>query len=229
MPLNASFLLARCVRWDYTSPYFRVASTFVLACTMASAWGQAPTTAVHAQAHTKLVAASSPLWSELSPNQRKILAPLAPSWDALEPVRKRKWISVAKTYPQLAPAEQATLQGRMAEWAALSPHERAVARLNFSESKSLQASDRAANWDAYKALPPEDRQKFVDEASSAPKSAALAPKRTTLDKVTSVPVTRRTPAEERANAGSAAPTLDRKTLLPQTAKPDRAAAPPPAN
>lgn len=173
--------------------------------------------------------ASGPLWRELTPGQQSVLAPLATSWDSLEPARKRKWMSVAQTYPQLAPAEQAKLQGRMAEWAALSPRDRALARLNYSESKKLPAADRAANWDAYKALPPEDRQKFVAKAASAPKSAALAPKRSTVDKVTPVPLTRRTPSEERNHTGVAAPAIDRKTLLPKPIVPPKPTASSPAS
>jgi len=204
-------------------------SAIALVCAMAPAWGQAPPAAANPSSLPKPTVTSGPLWSELSANQQKVLAPLAQGWESLEPARKRKWMAVAQTYPQMAPAEQAKLQGRMAEWAALSPRERAVARLNFSESKKLPASDRAANWDAYKALPPEDRQKFVAQAASAPKSAALAPKRSTLEKVTPVPVTRRTPATDREQARVVAPSLDRKTLLPQAPKPAKAAASSPAN
>lgn len=207
----------------------RVVLALALVFALAPAWGQVPPASENSPVQPKVVAASTPFWRELSPNQQAILAPLAPSWDSLESARKRKWISVALTYPQLAPAEQTKLQGRMAEWAALSPRERAVARLNFSESKKLPASDRAADWDAYKALAPEDRLKFVAEAASAPKGAALAPKRSTVDKVTPVPVTRRTPSDVRDSAGLASPSIDRKTLLPQPAKPSKVGSPAPIN
>ena len=213
---------------DISPLIFGIFLVFVALATPAPAGGQEPPAraAVSAPIGPKV---TGPVWGELSASQRTILAPLAPSWDALEPVRKRKWIAVAQTYPQLAPAEQAKLQGRMVEWAALSPRERALARLNYSETKKVPASDRAANWDAYQALPAEDKQKLAAQAASAPKGAALAPKHSTLDKVTPVPVTRRTPAEERASVSVAAPTIDRKTLLPQTAKPAKAAGSSPAN
>ena len=211
------------------APRFSSLSAITLACTMAPAWGQVPPSPATASTQPPPAVASGPQWKELSPNQRTALAPLAASWESLDPARKRKWMSVAQTYQQLAPAEQAKLQGRMAEWAALSPRERAVARFNFTESKKLPASDRAANWDAYKALPAEDRQKFVAQAASAPKSAALAPKRPAVDKVTPVPVTRRTPTTDREQAKAVVPSLDRKTLLPQAPKPAKAAASSPAN
>ncbi len=165
-------------------------------------------------------AVSGPSWSELSPSQQKILQPLASIWATLEPARKRKWIAMALTYPQQAPAEQEKLQARMADWAALSPRERAVARLNFAETKKLPAAaNRAANWDAYQALTPEDKQKFAEKAASAPKGAALSPKQSSPEKVTPVPVTRHTPAEQRAAAIAATPTINRKTLLPQAPQP----------
>ena len=228
MPLTVSFPPFRNENLSAQASRACIFSALTLVCAMAPAWGQGQSAVPPPLAQATPVVTSGPLWSELSPSQQKVLAPLAPGWESLEPSRKRKWMSVAQTYPQLAPAEQAKLQGRMARWAALSPRERAVARLNYSESKKLPATDRAANWDAYKALPPEDRQKFVAKGSSAPKSAALAPKRSTVDKVTPVPVTRRTPTAELAKSGVVAPSINRKTLLPQAPKPAKAAASSPA-
>ena len=210
-------------------PRFGIFLTLAFVGAVAPTWSQLPPTGAVSSAKSVPVVASGLLWRELSANQKQVLTPLAASWESLEPAQKRKWLSVAHTYPQLAPAEQTKLQGRMAEWAALSPRERTLARLNFAESKKLPASDRVANWDAYKALPLEDRQFFVAKAASAPKGAALASKQSTLDKVTPVPVTRRTPTTERSNTGAVAPTIDRKTLLPQTTKPPKAAASSPAN
>jgi hypothetical protein len=179
---------------------------------------------------------TGPLWADLSASEKKLLAPLAPSWESLDSPRKRKWIAIAQTYPKLPAADQERFQTRIAEWAALSPRERAVARLNFSESKKLPATNRAANWDTYKALPSEDRKKFAAQAATAPKGAALSLKPATPDKVTPVPITRHTPAASRTHANLTIPTIDRKTLLPQalqkSAKPLQAptlgpAAPPP--
>lgn len=194
----------------------------MLVAEIGSALAQAsvPTSAPKAPSTVLATAVSGPSWSELSASQQKILQPLASIWASLEPARKRKWIAMALTYPQKAPAEQEKLQARMADWAALSPRERAVARLNFAETKKLPAAaNRAANWDVYQALPPEDKQKFAEKAVSAPKGAALSPKQSSPDKVTPVPVTRHTPAEQRAAASAATPTINRKTLLPQAPQP----------
>lgn len=168
---------------------------------------------------------SGPAWTELTPAQQTILKPLAPTWESLDPARKRKWLAVATSYPRLGAVEQEKMQSRMAQWAALSPRERAVARLNFAETKKVSPSDRAANWDAYQALSPEDRQKLAAKARTAPLGAAIAPKQSNSDKVTPVPVTRHTPAGNKP-PGVAPPAIDRKTLLPQAPKPIRSASEP---
>ena len=170
--------------------------------------------------------ASGPRWADLTPPQQIVLKPLAPTWETLEPARKRKWISVAQTYPRLAPAEQEKMQSRMAEWAALSPRERAVARFNFAETKKVSPSDRSANWDAYQALPVEDRQKLAAKAAPPPTGAAIAPKQSTPDKVTPVPITRHTAAATGGGGNPVPPAIDRKTLLPQAPKPVKAASTP---
>ena len=171
---------------------------------------------------------SGPQWSELTQAQRAILQPLASEWERLDPARKRKWIVVAQTYPQKTPIEQEKLQARMAEWASLSPRERAVARLNYAATKKLpEASNRSAEWDAYQALSPEEKQKFAAKAAGkVPKGAALAPKVSLANKVTPVPITRHTSTAQRAAASAQVPILDRKTLLPLAPKPViRASAP----
>jgi len=166
---------------------------------------------------------AKPLWRDLTEAQKTSLKPLAATWDALDAPRKRKWLSMAKSYVNLSPAEQAKLQSRMAEWAALSPQDRTLARLNFAETKKVAPSERAANWDAYQALPAEQRQKFVDQAANRPKGAAVAAKPTKDSKITPVPVTRHTPAKV---APAPLIAIDRKTLLPQAQRPAAAASVP---
>lgn len=228
-------LIDRCSRlelrtWSHSARRLAIFSNLAWFCAIGPAGAQTPP-AMATPAPQHQAALSGPAWGELTPNQRKVLAPLAPGWESIEPVRKLKWLSVAQTYPKLPPEEQAKLQGRMAEWAALSPRQRTLARLNFAESKKVPASDRAADWDAYKALPPEDRQKFAAKAAVRQKGAALAPKQSSQDKVTPVPVTRRTPKAEHKNPDQIAPAINKKTLLPQVQKPPKAAAssPSPAN
>ena len=99
-------------------------------------------------------------WEALSPEQRLALQPLAGSWATLSNAQKRKWVALSRNYGKLPAPEQALLQGRMTSWSALSRAERGQARLNFSESRSLQAEDRRARWEAYQALTPEQRNEL---------------------------------------------------------------------
>lgn len=157
--------------------------------------------------------AFAPKWSALSGAQQESLRPLSATWDTLGDVHKRKWIALAKNYTAMAPAEQAKLHSRMAEWAALNPRERELARLNFVETKKLSAPDRASNWEAYKALSPEERQKLAKKAAVAPKGAATTIKPIPSDKLAAVPVTRHTTQIEREMVNSKQ-SIDRNTLLP---------------
>jgi len=158
---------------------------------------------------------SSPKWSELSPVQQKSLGPLASTWDTMGSGQKRKWIALAQNYPTIGPAEQEKLHSRMAEWAALKPKDRELARLNFAETKKLAPSNRAANWEAYQALSPEEKKNLAERGTAKPVGAAIAIKPVPASKLAEVPVTRRTPEKERVLVNSKQ-LVNRNTLLPQT-------------
>ena len=153
-------------------------------------------------------------WLYLSQVEKDALRPLEKHWNGLSEGQKRKWLAIAKTYPGLAEAEREKLNSRMVEWAALSPKDREVARLNFAQTKSVAKSDRAANWEAYQALSPDERKKLADDAKVKPVGAAVAVKPIAQDKLATVPVTRHTPELERSAAAAQRP-LNRITLLPQ--------------
>lgn len=157
-------------------------------------------------------------WASLNAEQHTALAPLAGPWEGLSEGQRRKWLAIASTYRHLKQPEQDKLHGRMAEWAALSPKDREVARLNFAQSKAIPKSDRTANWEAYQALSPGERKKLADVAKVKPVGAAVAVKPVAPEKLTAVPVTRRTPESERQTVTSQTP-LNRNTLLPNIAAP----------
>lgn len=152
-------------------------------------------------------------WASLTAQQKACLAPLEKTWSSLSEGQRRKWLAVSETYPSLGLAEQEKLHSRMAEWAALSPKEREAARLNFAQSKTLAKSDRAANWEAYQALSPQERDALARGAKPNPVGAAVAVKPIAPDKLTAVPVTRHSPEHERAAAVQQRP-IDHHTLLP---------------
>jgi hypothetical protein len=101
----------------------------------------------------------------------------------------------------------------MGEWAALKPKERQQARLNFAETKKTPAAERAANWEAYQALSPEEKEALAKKANAKPAGAAIAAKAPSPQKLTPVPLTRNSPDTQREKLAAQQP-VDRNTLLP---------------
>lgn len=176
---------------------------------------QAPVPAAKASA---AVAQAGPQWQELSAAQQKTLRPLASTWNSLGYAHKNKWIALANNYPKRTPEDQAKLQSRMAEWAALSPGDRERARLNFAETKKLSPSTRAAEWAAYQELSAEEKQRLAEKGAGKPAGAAVAVTPVASDKLTAVPITRRTGQLPESSAVTK-PNIDPNTLLPKAAMP----------
>ena len=170
-----------------------------------------------------LTIASGPAWQDLTSAQQVSLGPLAALWGSLDSARKRKWIALAANYSALAPADQAKLHSRMTEWASLSPKQRDQARLNFAQSTQISPTHKAATWQAYQALSPEEKQKLAKSAPPKPVGAATTGKPVAPDKLTKIPLRKlvTTPASELPVVNQA---VNRHTLLPQ-AKPSSAPKP----
>jgi Protein of unknown function (DUF3106) len=160
---------------------------------------------------------SKPTWQELTAAQQASLKPLAANWSGIGEAQKRKWLALSKNYPSLPAPEQAVMHSRMTEWASLSQQQRTEARLNFAETKKLSPGEKTANWQAYQALSPEDRQKLAATASPKPAGAAAAVKPVAPQKLAAVPLTRQDTkhAAEGASGTPASQTVDRNTLLPR--------------
>lgn len=158
-----------------------------------------------------------PTWSSLSAAQKAALAPLAAAWPSLSEGHKKKWIALVQKFPEMAEADRARLHERMVDWAALSPKDRELARLNFAQAKKLTSDERAANWEAYQALPESKKQQLLEAAPKKPVGVAVTIKPVPANKLAEVPVTRKTPEPVRAAVGQHN-MLDRYTLLPQNAR-----------
>lgn len=111
---------------------------------------------------------SGPAWSALTAMQKQALAPLRPTWDANDAPRKMKWIEVADRFPGMPADERRRVQERMAAWAAMTPSERARARVQFQETRRIGAEERQARWQAYQALPEDERKRFAQAAKKPP-------------------------------------------------------------
>lgn len=159
-----------------------------------------------------------PTWQELTHAQQQSLKPLAANWSGIGEGQKRKWLALSKNYPSLPAPEQAKIHSRMTEWVSLSQEQRTQARLNFAETKKLSPSEKNANWQAYQALSPEDRQKLKANATPKPAGAAAAVQPVAPQKLATVPVTRQG-TKLAAEAASGGQSVDQNTLLPRVPSP----------
>jgi len=139
---------------------------------------------------------AKPTWQELSAAQRTSLEPLASSWNGLSESQKRKWIAIARNYPNLTSVEQATIHSRMTEWVSLSQEQRAAARLSFAESKQLTAPQKAATWQEYQSLSPEQKKTIASLAVPKPAGAAPATKPIAPKKLATIPASQLSPIKK---------------------------------
>lgn len=199
--------------------FARLALLVLAAATAPAAWsvavqaqGNPPALQTPAPAAGRLVAAApgtpakrsgsvKPAWKELTPAQQQALAPLAAAWTRLSDAQRRKWLALSRNYPLLPQAEQAKLHSRMSEWVALSPQQRSQARLNFAETQTLAPGDKKAKWEAYQALPAEEKRKLAASAAAKPPPTAAAVKPVPAQRLATVPKPRRDAKTPRIAAG----------------------------
>jgi hypothetical protein len=147
---------------------------------------------------------TGPAWSSLSSRQRSILAPLEEDWPNITSYQKDKWVELAARYPTLSKTEQGRIQERMADWSRMTAAERGRARLNFQNAtQQAVAGDRQARWEAYQALPPEERQRLADRAA---RNSAPAPRPSTASARREDPEATRAPANVSLSRTSATKT-----------------------
>lgn len=132
-----------------------------------------------AQAPSPVRAAAKPVateqgvrWTDLKPAQQGVLKPLERDWSVIDAARKQKWLEIAARFPTMSETEQGRVQTRMVEWAKMTPQDRGQARVNFQEAKQLPVQDRQARWDAYQALPAEQKRELAARAAPAAAGAS---------------------------------------------------------
>lgn len=113
--------------------------------------------AENAPSRPSLLPLAQPLWSELAPAQRGVLAALEAQWNALPRTSKRSWLQLADQVPAMKPAEREKALARIREWAALTPEQRRLARNNYRLAQGLDQGERAATWEQYQSMTPEQR------------------------------------------------------------------------
>ena len=162
-------------------------ASLLLAAPLALAQGSAPQNPAKAAATRT---APGPGWAELTPAQQAALQPLGPSWGRMSADQQRKWLALSRNFQNLSPSERGVLHGRMTEWANLSPVQRSQARLNFAQTKQLSTDEKKAEWQAYQALPLEQKQRLAAGGQVLPSGAAPALQPVDPHKLATVPVTR---------------------------------------
>ena len=125
---------------------------------------------------TRIVTPTQPKWSELTVPQRIVLAPLSDDWDSFENFRQKKWLSIATRFPGMALEEQRRIQKQMQGWGKLTAEERELARENFKAAKQLPIEKKLKlkrKWEEYANLPPEEKERLKQQASSKPSSGSI--------------------------------------------------------
>lgn len=133
-----------------------------------------PQASVSSRGAAKPAAEQGIRWRDLKTFQQAALKPLEQDWPGIDAPHKQKWLQLATRFPKLSAPERSRVQARMADWAKLSPQERGQARLNFQEATQLPNQDRQAQWDAYQALPPEQKRQLAARAAPASGAASAA-------------------------------------------------------
>ena len=174
----------------------------------------APLPADAAISKTQPAANNKPRWQDLTVSQQKALAPLAERWTDMPLVSKRKWLEISKNFDKLSSAEQEKSHLRMSEWVALSRKERTQARLAFVDSKSMDAQQKAAHWQAYQELSDEEKRKLA-QASRIKPTGATTVKPQANNKLAEPITTRHSVKTDDTKRST--PPLQNNTLLPQPA------------
>jgi hypothetical protein len=89
-------------------------------------------------------------------------------WKTVSPGQQQKWAEVANRFHALPPEERSRIQQRLADWSRLSPQERASARLNYQEARQISPQERQQQWQAYRALPADQRRALADQSDRGP-------------------------------------------------------------
>jgi Protein of unknown function (DUF3106) len=144
---------------------------FVLRATLALMPVHGQTTSVpsiKSIAATRPTPEQGPKFSTLSADEQAALRPLEKDWATISADRKQKWRVLAARFPKMPADERARIQARMADWAQMTPEQRGKVRLQFQEASKSSPQNRQAQWEAYQALPADQKRELATKAASTP-------------------------------------------------------------
>ena len=164
---------------------------------------------------------AGPAWSDLTPAERQALRPLEHDWAGIDAPRRQKWRELASRFDRMSPEERGRVQQRMSEWVNLSPRERNEARQNYQGARQLSPAERQQRWDAYRALPEEQRRSLAEraQAEAAAGRGTRAQPPGEGGKSNTVPSTLRDAPRPRAVAPSVMQAKPGATTTPLSARP----------
>ena len=165
--------------------------------------------------------AGDPAWSDLPAAERQALRPLERDWGSIDAPRRQKWRELASRFDRMSPEERGRVQQRMSEWVNLSPRERNEARQNYQGARQLSPAERQQRWDAYRALPEEQRRSLAEraQAEAAAGRGTRAQPPGEGGKSNTVPSTLRDAPRPRAVAPSVMQAKPGATTTPLSARP----------
>jgi len=164
---------------------------------------------------------AGPAWSDLTPAERQALRPLEHDWAGIDAPRRQKWRELASRFDRMSPEERGRVQQRMSDWVNLSPRERNEARQNYQGARQLSPAERQQRWDAYRALPEEQRRSLAEraQAEAAAGRGTRAQPPGEGGKSNTVPSTLRDAPRPRAVAPSVMQAKPGATTTPLSARP----------
>jgi Protein of unknown function (DUF3106) len=159
----------------------QVSLLFVLCATLMAMPVQsqtASTSLIKPTAAARPTPEQGPKFLTLSVDEQAALKPLEKDWAGISADRKQKWRVLAARFPKMPADERARIQTRMAEWAQMSPEQRGKVRLQFQEANKSSPQNRQAQWQAYQALPADQKRELATKgaasaASSSPHAAQV--------------------------------------------------------
>ncbi|MBA4342554.1 MAG: hypothetical protein C0423_10435 [Methylibium sp.] len=160
--------------WSLAPHIFRAAGLLLLSSPLiVAAQDNLPAAAPTKPALAVPATLISPDWHTLSADQQRLLKPLAAEWNTLESASRVRWIELTARHNSMPVEEQRLLEERIASWALLSPAERQQARQSFQQVRQTKPQDLQAKWEAYQALPPEQREALAGKAAQKRQPTAV--------------------------------------------------------
>ncbi|KQV60360.1 hypothetical protein ASC95_02530 [Pelomonas sp. Root1217] len=145
-------------------------------------------------------------WSGLTPKQQTLLAPLEREWSEISDTQRSKWLSATPTLATMSGEEIKRVHDRIRDWTFLSGSERLNARISFQVTRQLTPEQRQARWEAYQALPADERKALAEKAMARRQALAEAPARAAAP----------SPTKPKFSAAPPPPRLTSPTLVTST-------------